>query len=92
MAGRIDLQRMGQAARGSRPPGHCSLKGVINIARKEYQIKARSNYRRKLGYLKVELYKTDADIVEHMAAQENKQGYLKALIRADMEKNKKEAE
>ncbi len=28
---------------------------------------------------------TEADIIEHLQAQKNKQGYLKALIRADMQ-------
>lgn len=28
---------------------------------------------------------TEADIIEHLQAQPNKQGYLKALIRKDME-------
>lgn len=27
---------------------------------------------------------TDADILEHLAGQANRQGYIKALIRADM--------
>lgn len=30
--------------------------------------------------------KTDADIIEFLMAKENKQGYLKALIRSDMKK------
>ena len=30
---------------------------------------------------------TDADIVEWLAKQSNKQGYLKTLIRADMKKD-----
>ena len=29
---------------------------------------------------------TDADILAHLAKQPNKQGYIKALIRADMKK------
>lgn len=29
---------------------------------------------------------TDADILDHLAKQKNKQGYIKALIRADMAK------
>ncbi len=32
--------------------------------------------------------KTEQDLIDWMESQENKQGYLKALIRADMEKNK----
>ena len=30
--------------------------------------------------------KTDADILAHLAQQRNKQGYIKELIRADMER------
>lgn len=30
--------------------------------------------------------KTDADILEHLNAQDNKQGYIKNLIRADINK------
>lgn len=30
--------------------------------------------------------KTDADIIEHIEKQSNIQGYIKALIRADIEK------
>lgn len=29
---------------------------------------------------------TDADILEHLKKQENRQGYIKALIRADIKK------
>lgn len=37
----------------------------------------------------VKLNKThDADILEHLEKQPNKQGYIKALIRADIEKEK----
>ena len=32
--------------------------------------------------------KTDADIIEKVASLDNKQGYIKALIRADIEKNR----
>ena len=32
--------------------------------------------------------KTDADIIEWLDSQENKQSYLKELIRADIAKNK----
>lgn len=33
---------------------------------------------------------TDADILEHLAQQPNRQGYVKALIRADIAKSKAE--
>ena len=32
--------------------------------------------------------KTDADVIEKLASVSSKQGYIKALIRADMEKNR----
>lgn len=32
--------------------------------------------------------RTDADILEHLDRQPNKQGYIKALIREDIEKKK----
>lgn len=32
---------------------------------------------------------TDADLIEHLAKQENVQGYLKKLIREDMRRNEK---
>ena len=31
---------------------------------------------------------TDADIIEHLNKQENKQGYIKGLIRKDIAENK----
>lgn len=34
--------------------------------------------------------KTDADILDRLAQQESKQGYIKALIRADMASAQKE--
>lgn len=39
-------------------------------------------------YLKFNL-KTDADILEYLSGTENKQGYIKALIRADMARGKR---
>ena len=35
----------------------------------------------------VEFYPTDADLLEHINKQPNKQGYIKGLIRADMERD-----
>lgn len=32
--------------------------------------------------------KTEADLLEYIESLDNKQGYIKALIRADMERNK----
>lgn len=54
----------------------------------EAQKRAREKYeaRTKSGlYLKLNKG-TDADILEKLASVENKQGYIKALIRADIER------
>lgn len=32
---------------------------------------------------------TDAEVIAHLQAQENKQNYIRQLIKADMEKNRK---
>lgn len=60
------------------------------MAIKDTDRKARANYKAKTPVVRVELYGTDADIREHLEALkesgESVQGYIKALIRADMEK------
>ena len=38
------------------------------------------------------LRSTDADLIEHLNQQPNKSGYIKSLIRADMERKKNETE
>lgn len=49
-----------------------------NRAQKKYDAKATVQLHFKLNK------KTDADILEKLASVENKQGYIKELIRADM--------
>ena len=44
----------------------------------------------KQYHLKLNLA-TDADIIEHLDRQVNKQTYIKALIRADMKERKEDA-
>lgn len=34
--------------------------------------------------------RNDKDIIDHLRAQENKQGYIKKLIRADMQKEQED--
>lgn len=34
-------------------------------------------------------HRTDADILEHLSKLDNKNGYIKSLIRADIEKSRK---
>lgn len=52
----------------------------------EAQQKAKKKYRDKGKRLTVDLYPSEADLIEQIEKQPNKQGYIKALIRADMER------
>ncbi len=56
---------------------------MVSVAQK----RAAAKYaREKTKTITLRLYPTDTDILEHLGRQENKQGYLKKLIRADMER------
>lgn len=61
---------------------------------KDADRKARANYKKKTPVIRVELYGTDEDIREHLEAVkesgESVQGYIKALIRADLDATKEE--
>ena len=52
----------------------------------EAQRKAAKKYMEKVKRITIEFYPTEADLVEHINRQQNKQGYIKSLIRADMGK------
>lgn len=52
----------------------------------EAQKKALEKYRAKTKRFTVDFPPSDAELWEHLQSQPNKQGYIKALIRADMEK------
>jgi hypothetical protein len=56
--------------------------------RTEAEKKARRTYRANTKRMTIDFYKTDADIVEHIEKQPEKQKYIKDLIRKDMEQNK----
>ena len=58
------------------------------MATSEAQMRANAKYDAKATMqLKMKLNKTtDADIIEKLESIGNKQGYIKALIRADIEK------
>ncbi|AJC11713.1 hypothetical protein JI75_02525 [Berryella intestinalis] len=57
------------------------------MAVSEAQKRAAAKYaREKTKTITLRLYPGDADILEHLGTQENKQGYLKRLIREDMER------
>lgn len=56
----------------------------------EWHKKAKRNYKEKIETLRVELYPTDADIKERLAAMEEpKSTYIKRLIREDIEKTRR---
>ena len=54
----------------------------------EAQKKALAKYKANVKRLTIDFPPSDAELWEHIQQQPNKQGYIKSLIRADMEKNK----
>lgn len=52
----------------------------------EAQKKAKKKYREKCRELRITLYPTDGDIVQHLASVGAYTTYIKELIRADIEK------
>lgn len=49
-------------------------------------LKAVQKYKQKVKRITIELHPTETEMWEHIQSQPNKQGYIKGLIRADMEK------
>ena len=59
------------------------------MAISDAQKRATAKYlREKVKTFSVRLYPADADLVEWLDAQPNKQGYVKRLIREDMEQRR----
>ena len=52
----------------------------------EAQKRAIEKYRANLKRFTVDFNQSDAELWEHLQNQQNKQGYIKDLIRKDMEK------
>lgn len=52
----------------------------------EAQKRAKKKYREKIKRVYLDLYPSEADLIEQIEKQPNKQGYIKRLIRADMER------
>ena len=52
----------------------------------EAQKKARKKYKEKIKRITLDFSPTEAELWEYINSQPNKQGYIKALIRADMER------
>ena len=58
----------------------------------EAEKKAKKKYRGKGKRLYIDLYPSEADLIEQVEKQPNKQGYIKGLIRADMERKMNDAD
>lgn len=54
----------------------------------EAQRKAKNKYRDQGKRMTIDFYPSEADLIEQIEKQQNKQGYIKNLIRVDMEKQK----
>lgn len=48
------------------------------------QRKARDKYNAKRHRMTIDFYPTESDLWEHINKQDNKQGYIKSLVRRDM--------
>ena len=58
------------------------------MARSDSAKKADAKYKaEKTKQLVIRFYPADADIHEHLQKQDSKQGYIKQLIREDMQRN-----
>lgn len=49
------------------------------------QLRAVKKYRKKVNRITVNFYPTEAALWDHIQSQQNKQGYIKSLIRADLQ-------
>lgn len=54
----------------------------------EAQKRAKKKYREKVQRIFVDFYPSEADLIEHIEKQPQKQTYIKDLIREDMKKTK----
>ena len=48
--------------------------------------KYKEKYKEKVKRITVDFYPADEELWDHVQSQDNKQGYIKSLIRADIEK------
>lgn len=60
------------------------------MAIKDTDRKARANYRKKVKRISIDLYPTEADLIAQLEKQPQKQTYIKALIRDDMNKKSRD--
>ena len=52
----------------------------------ESQLKAVKKYQEKTKRITIRFFPAEMELWNHIQSQENKQGYIKSLIRRDMEK------
>lgn len=57
-------------------------------AQKRAAKKYKEKYKDKVNRITTDFYPTDEELWNHVQQQENKQGYIKSLIKADMEKDR----
>lgn len=55
----------------------------------EAQLNAVKKYKQKVKRITIDFHPTEEDLWEHIQNQPNKQGYIKKLIREDIEKGQK---
>lgn len=62
-----------------------------NVARSDSAKRADAKYKaEKTKQLVIRFYPADADILEHLQEQDSKQGYIKRLIREDMQRGQEQ--
>lgn len=52
----------------------------------EAQLKAVKKYQEKTKRITIRFFPSEMELWDHIQSQDNKQGYIKSLIRKDMEK------
>jgi hypothetical protein len=57
----------------------------------EAQKKAKKNYLSKGKRITIDFYPSEADLIEHLEKQPQKQTYIKRLIRQDIQQSKQDA-
>ena len=50
----------------------------------EAQKRAKAKYNEKVTKIAIEFYPQDAELLQHLNSQPNKQGYIKELIKKDI--------
>jgi len=59
---------------------------MASEAQKRAAKKYKEKYKEKVNRITVDFYPADSELWDHIQKQDNKQGYIKSLIRADIYK------